>query len=155
MLSERQFAKLVGSSLSTVQERRKAKRLPKSAKKDAKGRWRIDPVKGLVEWEALAPLRVGARGGDVPALTAWREARSRREAALAGLAEDELRKSRSELVNAAEMQDVMVEAFTRAKSKLLGIPTRIRHQCPHLSLADLAVLDGLIREALEDLAEGR
>jgi len=153
-VSERQFAKLVGSSLSTVQERRKADRLPKSAKKDGKGHWKIDPKVGLREWEELAPIPRGGRG-DVESLKAWREARSRREAALASLAEDELAKSRGKLVVAAEMQAVMVSAFTHAKSKLLGIPTRIRHQCPHLTSVDLAALDGLIREALEDLADGR
>jgi phage terminase Nu1 subunit (DNA packaging protein) len=155
MLSERQFAKAVGASLSTVQARRQAGRLPKSAKKDRKGHWKIDPVVGAREWEDLAPLRAGGRGGDVESLKAWREARSRREAALASMAEDELKKSRGELVNAAEMRAWIVDMISNAKGKLLGIPSRAKQRCPHLTVADLAVVNGLIREALEDLAEGR
>jgi len=41
------------------------------------------------------------------------------------------------------------------RTHLLGLPTRAKQRLPHLSNADLGVLDGLVRESLEELADGR
>jgi phage terminase Nu1 subunit (DNA packaging protein) len=38
-----------------------------------------------------------------------------------------------------------------ARTKLLGLPSRAKQRLPHLTPADLATLDRLIREALEEL----
>lgn len=152
-VSEREFAKVVDASLSTVQDRRKAGLLPKSAKQDAKGRWRIDPEVGLEEWHENAPLRASS-DVDTEALRAWREARARRETALAAQAEDDLRRRRAELVEATEVEAKLVTVFSQVRTKLLGVPSKVRQQDPALTASQLALLDNLIREALEDLAAG-
>jgi hypothetical protein len=40
----------------------------------------------------------------------------------------------------------------QARTTLLGLPTRARQRLPHLGAADLVVLEGLVREVLEELA---
>lgn len=154
-MSERQFAKHVGASLSAVQDRRKAGLLPRSASQDAKGRWRIDSALGAEEWVASAPLRVPKRGDDSGAIRAWREARARREMALAKLAEDDLRRRRGELVEVAKVQRGLEDANARARLKLLGIPSRMHQRLPHLTHADVLEVESAIREALEELADGK
>lgn len=154
-MSERQFAKHVGASLSAVQDRRKAGLLPRSASQDAKGRWRIDSALGAEEWVASAPLRVPKRGDDSGAIRAWREARARREMALAKLAEDDLLRRRGELVEVAGVEAGWAKLITEAKTKLLGIPSKLGLRAPHLARADIVLVDDLIREALEALADGR
>ena len=43
------------------------------------------------------------------------------------------------------------ELLSQARTKLLGLPTRAKQEIPELTLPGLAKLEGLIREALEDL----
>ena len=147
-LSEREFAKLVGCALATVQLGRQSGRLPTASKQDAKGRWRVDPVIGTVEWEASAPARIA--GGD--SLAAWREARTRRETALACSAEDTLRVRRGALVEVREIEDRLTGIFSSCRNKLLAIPSQARQRDPGFTIQQLALIDDLIREALEDLA---
>ena len=42
-----------------------------------------------------------------------------------------------------------------AKTKIRGVPSRIKQRIPHLSLAELAIIAELLDEALEELADGR
>jgi hypothetical protein len=112
----------------------------------------IDPGVADREWHANtdASKRPGPSGDE-----SFEEARRRKEIALANLREDEVRKNRGELVSAANLGNRLRDVFTQCKTKLLGIPVRARQQLPHLSVADVGVLDSLVREALEDLADGR
>jgi phage terminase Nu1 subunit (DNA packaging protein) len=153
-VSEREFATLVGASLSTVQRRRAADRLPMSATQDADGRWRIDPVLGREEWGALGPPRVG-ESGDASSLEAYRKARARREAAEAQLAEDEVAKNRGTLISAAGVEARLIAVFASCRTKLLGVPSKLKQHQPDLSRAQLAAVEELVLEALEDLADGR
>lgn len=59
-----------------------------------------------------------------------------------------------ELVPAAEMKEALTKVFANCRTRLLALPTRARQALPHLSLADVAAFEALVREALEDLAEG-
>lgn len=59
-----------------------------------------------------------------------------------------------ELVSAATVKSKIVDVFVACKTKLLGLPSLARQQLPHLTVDDIAVLDGLVRRALEDLATG-
>jgi phage terminase Nu1 subunit (DNA packaging protein) len=43
---------------------------------------------------------------------------------------------------------------TIARTKLLGVPTRLRQRIPHLTLEEIAIAEELIRESLEELAGG-
>ena len=42
-----------------------------------------------------------------------------------------------------------------AKTKLRGLPSRVKQRIPHLTLEELAIMAALIDEALEELASGR
>lgn len=46
----------------------------------------------------------------------------------------------------------MIAKFVVVRTKLLGVPSRLRQRCPHLSRDDTNAVDDLIREALEELA---
>ncbi len=158
LMSEREFARKMGASLSSVQRRREAGRLPKSASTGPKGERLIDPGLGREEWDRCAPVSITPAGSPTPDVTGSLEeyqiARTRREAALASLAEDELRKSRGELVEAAGVHERLVTLFTNARTKVLGVPSKARQQLPSLTRAYLAVIEDLLREALEGLADG-
>lgn len=80
-------------------------------------------------------------------------AAARNEAAKADIAELDLAKRQGELVDAAEARAAVVEAFTRTKTHLLGVGSKLRQRCPHLDPADVRVVTELIREALEQLAD--
>ena len=58
-----------------------------------------------------------------------------------------------ELVPAKEISDRLTGIFTRCRTKLLGIPSKAKTAFPQLTHQDIAALDRLIREALEDLAD--
>lgn len=57
-----------------------------------------------------------------------------------------------ELVLARDVDAQVRGVFLACRTKLLGIPSRARQALPHLSVADIGALEGLIREALEGLA---
>lgn len=176
-LSEREYAAhrrekgLPGGSQAAVNRAIRAGRLKASVSKDDSGRTRIDPEAADREWAATTraeyvpltgpgatPVREGASaasrtgpGAEEPT-PELAESRARHEAAKAALAELDLREREGELVAAAEVKAGMVAVFTRAKTKLLGIPSRARQQDPGLTQGQFALIEGLIREALEDLA---
>jgi phage terminase Nu1 subunit (DNA packaging protein) len=58
-----------------------------------------------------------------------------------------------DLVDAKTAQDQWLSCMFRLRSALLAIPTRVQQLAPHLSAADIAVLDQEIRSALELLAD--
>jgi phage terminase Nu1 subunit (DNA packaging protein) len=41
------------------------------------------------------------------------------------------------------------------KTKIRGVPSRIKQRIPHLTLAELGIIAELLDEALEELADGR
>lgn len=70
----------------------------------------------------------------------------------AKLAELEYRRQLGELVIAKDVADRLANVFTLCRTKLLGVPTRVRQALPSLAAADVAAIEGFIREALEELA---
>ena len=73
----------------------------------------------------------------------------------AQLAEIDLAERRGELIAVAELEARLVTLFASCKTKLLGIPSRARQADPTLSSVQVAIVESLVREALEDLAEGK
>lgn len=57
-----------------------------------------------------------------------------------------------ELVPAREIEQRLVDTFTRCRTKLLGITSKTKSALPHLTHTDVVTIDRLVREALEDLA---
>ncbi len=79
-------------------------------------------------------------------------AAARREAALADLAELDVRQRRGELVEASEVESHFVDVVTAAKTRLLGVASRAKAELPHIATEDIDAIENLIREALEELA---
>lgn len=70
----------------------------------------------------------------------------------ARLAELKYHKETQGLVDAAKFKERLVEVHTRARTKLLGLPAKMKTAIPVLTRADLVTVDRLIREALEELS---
>jgi phage terminase Nu1 subunit (DNA packaging protein) len=68
------------------------------------------------------------------------------------LAEIELAEKRGELLPAKDVESRLVNVFAHCKTKLLGVPARARQRDPSLTGPQVALIETLIREALEDLA---
>lgn len=100
--------------------------------------------------------RVAAEGG-IPsyemsrAIREW--AAARREVALADMAEIDVEERRGELVGVEQAREEVVERFTVVRTKLLGLPARVKQRLSHIIAADVLVIDDLVREALEELAD--
>lgn len=71
----------------------------------------------------------------------------------AKLAELKYQERSGQLVRAEEVAARWAEIITLSKTKLLAIPAAAKNRIPHLTAADVGVLDELIREALEELAD--
>lgn len=82
----------------------------------------------------------------------YQSAHTRKERALADTAEMNFRKNAGELVPAADVENQLTSYLSACKTRLLAIPSRAKQALPHLTPADLVVLEGLVREALEELA---
>lgn len=67
-------------------------------------------------------------------------------------AELKYRQDAGELVPAKDVAHRLEDVFHGCRTKLLGVPSRARQALPHLTVADIGVLENLVREALEDLA---
>lgn len=99
-------------------------------------------------------IRVSTDVPDYNVSRALREAAAaRREAAKAELAELDVAERRGELVPADEARAVLVDKFTIVKTKILGIPSRFAQRMPELASVAIPVIDELLREALEELAD--
>lgn len=150
-----------------VSEAIKNGRLVKSVVRDEFGSPKIaDPDLADREWEANtdSAKRANAAGGvDREAAAPRRElgedgvetvasSTQRLKSAQADLAELKLKEAQRELVPSRDVESRFVNVFTSCKTRLLAIPSRARQAMPHLSNADVAALDALVREALEELA---
>lgn len=91
--------------------------------------------------------------GSVPTGTmTLAEAAAQEKAWKARLAELQYREKTGELVDARAVEMKTVEVFTRCRTKLLGVPSKLKTRLPHLTPADLRAIDAELRAALEELA---
>jgi phage terminase Nu1 subunit (DNA packaging protein) len=143
---------LPGGTRSAVQQAIKSGRLAASVAYVA-GHPRIRDVDTADrEWAASTKVdRVPLANGEGSS-SALVAARTRREMALALIAEDEVRQRRGELVEVAGVVQELTTILVNAKSKLLAIPSKMKQRCPHLTVVDVGTIDSLIRESLEELA---
>lgn len=70
----------------------------------------------------------------------------------AKLAELKFREAAGELLLASDVGRKLEDVFRACRTKLLGLPTRAKQQLDHLSIADVQVLDAIVREALTELS---
>lgn len=163
-LSQRAYAKHRGCALRAVQQAIEAGRLTKSVKRGPGNTYFIDPKRADIEWAAstysdrvplTGPTAPGAAAGALPGdvdPVSLMEARARLETAKAALAEMDLAGRRGEILEAADAEARMVGVFASCKTKLLGVPARLRQQDPTLSKLQVELIENTIREALEGLA---
>jgi phage terminase Nu1 subunit (DNA packaging protein) len=105
------------------------------------------------ERAAQAPsARGSAEGADVASTMADAALREKHWRALK--AELEYKQAAGELVPAAEVRGKLEETFHACRTRLLGVPSRVKQALPELTPGAVAKIDELIREALEDLAAG-
>ena len=89
----------------------------------------------------------------VESIPEYEESRARTEHLKAELLELERKQKESLLVPAAEIEAKWVEIVTQARTKMLGIPTKAKQRIPDLDSDAMSVLEDIVRETLEDLAE--
>lgn len=125
-------------------------RLRMSIGRDRKGHALIvDGLLAMQEWEANTRTVVnGARS----APGALADATMRERLARAKAMELEFDRKTGALVRASEVTQRWAALVVQARTGLLGIPTRAKGRLPHLTPADLVVLEALIREVLVELA---
>jgi phage terminase Nu1 subunit (DNA packaging protein) len=91
---------------------------------------------------------------DYHAARARREvAAARRERAQARLTEIDLAERRGQLLVAADVEARLVAVFSNCKTKLLGIASRARQREPSFTPSQVDLIDALVRECLEELAD--
>lgn len=73
----------------------------------------------------------------------------------AKLKELEYRQAAGELVERQGLSDYLTDLFTFCKTKLLGVPGKVKSRHPAMPLAHVAAVDAEIREALEELADAK
>jgi len=123
-----------------------------------------DPVRAANGALAGPPPVLVAAPRVVPAPPEWRDgepvgpqpegaatATERLKSAQADLAELKRDQERGELVLAKDVERRLVDVFSVCKQHLLAIPSRARQALPHLSTADVTVIENLVRESLEEL----
>ena len=104
------------------------------------------------EWaENTDPTRGpgSAREGE----TSLGDAAAREKVARAKLLELEYKEKTGVLVNAADVKAAIAQAITRARTNILAAPSKLKAARPNLTREDLAALDRILRESLEEVAE--
>jgi excisionase family DNA binding protein len=84
----------------------------------------------------------------------YNESRARNEYLKAELLELERKEKEGLLVRAADVEAKWVEVITISRTKVLGVPSKAKQRIPDLTQDQIAILDDIVREALEELAEG-
>lgn len=67
-------------------------------------------------------------------------------------AELDYRTQLGQMVNARDVAERLANTFTMCRTKLLGVPTRVRQALPEMTPAQVTSIERFLREGLEDLA---
>lgn len=68
------------------------------------------------------------------------------------LAELKYKQEAGELVIASEVEREWVDILSHVRTRLLAIPTYVKQAAPHLEVADVALIEQHVRDALEELS---
>jgi phage terminase Nu1 subunit (DNA packaging protein) len=142
-------------TLSSLQRAIKDGRV-KAVGEDASGRPVIlDPAEAAREWKARTRPRVDSRtaGRGRGKANALEVATLRERTARAEAFELETARKKGLLVSAVEVERRWVTIGVQLRTQLGGLPTRIRQRLPHLTAKDVLVIDRLVREVLQELAD--
>lgn len=83
------------------------------------------------------------------------ESKAIKEAYLARTAKLEYERLAGKTVNIEEANKEWLRVAVAVKTKMLGVPSKLKGKLEHLSLDDIATIEDVIREALSDLADNR
>lgn len=117
---------------------------------DAGRRRSIGPQKKTCAERVLAAHQASK---EEAAVASYQEHRAKREAYQADIARLELEKLEGKLVPADEVEDRWTKILTATRNALIGIPVKMRVLAPGVSAVELQVLEELIREILNELAD--
>lgn len=84
----------------------------------------------------------------------YNESRARTEYLKAELLELERKEKEGLLVRAADVEAKWIEVITISRTKVLGVASKAKQRIPDLTQDQIAILEDIVREALEELAEG-
>lgn len=99
------------------------------------------------------PLR-GAAGPRADGALAYAQSRAIREAYEARLRKLDYEERRGKLVDAEQVARRWEQVIGISRTKVLALPSKIRTRLPKLTPADVAVVEQLVRETLDELAAG-
>lgn len=152
-LSLRAYAKLRKCTVEAVSKAVAAGRLRESVVRIA-GQPKIsDPARADLEWEQNTKVRA-ERTEPVPRdLPEYFQSRARRETTQAELAALELAERQGRLIDTETARRDVMEKFAILKTRILGVPRRVAQRLPEVATIVVPILDGLLREALEELAD--
>lgn len=130
-------------------------------RKAANGREMIE-LEGLRERYALTTQQKisGATVRDTPVrrgheeVPDYNESRARTEFLKAELLELERAEKEKRLVDAGEVSQKWNELVSIARTKILGVPSKAKQRIPDFPQDAFVILEDIVREALEDLANG-
>lgn len=154
----RKAAGLTGGTPKAVRDRRDRGVLDGALTKDRKAIADVELADRL--WAACTnPDMVPSSGPTSPVGTSTlapsplAEHRARAAAASATLVELELEEKRGALVRVEDVEAKWADIVAVFRTKLLGVPARARVRDPSLSGKQVTLIDNLIRESLEELAD--
>jgi len=111
----------------------------------------IDPARADAEWAESTRLRVDGNSS-APASTL--SAMTLRErTARAKTLELELKRKTGELLPRRDVELAWSKIIVESRTAVLGAPSKIRQRLPHLSPGDVSVIQFVLRECLEGLAD--
>lgn len=96
-----------------------------------------------------------APAGSAPALQSVADSKKETEKYKAMTARLDYEQRVGLLVDAEQVRIGFTNLVTAARTRLLGVPSKAKGRIHHLTVADVEILEGLIGEALEDLAGER
>jgi phage terminase Nu1 subunit (DNA packaging protein) len=83
----------------------------------------------------------------------YNESRARTEYLKAELLELERKEKEGLLVRSADVQAKWVEVITISRTKVMGVVSKVKQRVPDLTQDQISILEDIVREALEELAE--
>jgi phage terminase Nu1 subunit (DNA packaging protein) len=117
----------------------------------ANSRKRIPNIRRHPDLRKPRPQRMTTEPSQLPD---YNESRARTEWLKAELMELERAEKEGELVKAAEVAKKWGEVVAIARTKVMGIPSKAKQRIPEIPADAFVALEDIVREALEDLADG-
>lgn len=162
-MSMRAYARYRGVSVEAVSKAVKQKRI--SCRRDEKGQALINPEVADREWAAnsdQSKVRENLKRepeapppeDEEPQKPGYAQFRAIRESYAARLSRLEFEEKTGKLVDGEEIRKLWVTLASIVRTKVLGIPSKVRQQIPEFKPADYEKLEAIVRETLEDIADG-